>query len=572
MAVYQPDGGFVHGLDQDLVFILEDGSSLKVDTIQEVRIGMQISVVINAGPGFANRNSKGISRFDSIKDYLNAWAQDQKEIAIDDLGLFTNSGIQQTHLTNSQSWLTAFATYQPDFKKAVPRLEELGAAIQNAQDSSASKPIHKAIFYITAMPGKEMTNEVMDDLIDRSIQADTQVFIWMLSSKGDFDLPESGFLRTIAEKTGGQFFAFSGTETFPEAKTILEPHRFLYQLSYKSNVQKGGQHNLAVRINLQDATISSTPATFEIDLLPVNPIFVGIPAAIQRTISNKQGETEGQLVPTNLLVEFLVEYPDHLERELAEANLWVDGEEVATNSAAPFTRFIWDITPFQTSARHTIQVTVTDTLGISAKSNSLPVQIDVIIPEPTSWEKIIQGQGIYFIFAGIFLLGLASAYLVLRVRAEKAVEVPARAKVSQGSARKERALAVAEKSQLHPEKVARQASCRLLTRELEETDDPPILLGETPVSWGKGRDSVIIWIDDEALAEVHCTIAQNDTGAFMVTDNRTELGTWVNYQPVPPEGKVLQSGDLIQVGDFMYRFEEAPRSDARKVTIIPYNN
>jgi hypothetical protein len=572
MAVYQPEGGFVHGLDRDSVFMLEDGASLKVETIQEIRIGMQVSVVINAGPGFANRNSKGISRFDSIKDYLNAWAEDQKEIAIDDLGLFTNSGIQQTHLTNSQAWQTAFATYQPDLKKSVPRLEELGAAIQNAQDTSASKPIHKAIFYFTALPGKEMTETVMDDLIDRANQADTQVFIWMLSSKGDFDSPESGFLRTIAERTGGQFFAFSGTETFPEAKTILEPLRFLYQLSYQSNVQKGGQHNLAVRINLQDATVSSTPTAFEIDLLPVNPIFVGIPAAIQRTVSNQQGESAGQLLPSNLLVEFLVEYPDHLERELAQATLWVDGEKAAANTAAPFTRFVWDLSPYQESGRHTIQVTVTDSLGISAESNSLPVQIDVIIPEPTSWQKIIQGQGIYFIFAGIFLLGLATAYLVIRVRARGEPGILEKRSVSHGSTRVEQALIQSDPTQPPAEKGKKQASCRLLTRELDETDEPPILLGDSPMRWGKARDQVTIWIDDDALADLHCTVAQNDQGLFVLTDNHTELGTWVNFQPVPAQGVVLDAGDLIQVGDFIYRFEEGSRSDPGKVTIIPYNN
>ncbi len=346
LAVYQPDGGFVHGLDRESVFVLEDGASLRVESIQEVRIGMQISVVINAGPGFANRNSKGISRFDSMKEYLNAWAEDQKEIGIDDLSLFTNNGIRQTHLTNSQAWLTAFATYQPDLKKSVPGLEDLGAAIQNAQDTSDPGQIHKAIFFVTALPGKEMTETVMGDLIDRAIQADTRVFIWMLSSKSDFDSPESGFLRTIAEKTGGQFHAFSGSETFPEAKTILEPLRFLYQLSYQSNVQKGGQHNLAVRINLQDTTVSSTPATFKIDLLPVNPIFVGIPASIQRTVSSQNSDSPQNLVPTELLVEFLVEYPDQLERDLAEASLWVDGEKVATNTAPPFTRFVWDLSEY----------------------------------------------------------------------------------------------------------------------------------------------------------------------------------------------------------------------------------
>ena len=128
------------------------------------------------------------------------------------------------------------------------------------------------------------------------------------------------------------------------------------------------------------------------------------------------------------------------------------------------------------------------------------------------------------------------------------MKVPARAKVSQGSARTERAMAVAGKESIAPGKGSQQAVCRFLTNDLEETDDPPILLGETPVSWGKSRDQVMSGLMMMRWLMYTASIAQNDTGAFVLTDNRTELGTWVNYQPVPPEGKVLQSGDLIPGG------------------------
>ncbi len=102
----------------------------------------------------------------------------------------------------------------------------------------------------------------------------------------------------------------------------------------------------------------------------------------------------------------------------------------------------------------------------------------------------------------------------------------------------------------HPEKGSPQASCILLNDELDETDEPAIVLGENPTSWGKSRDQVTIWIDDEALADVHCVISLSENGQFVLNDNHTELGTWHNFIPVPLEGKELQHGDVFQVGDF----------------------
>ena len=402
LNIHTPDGSFIHGLDDESVFILEDGKILDLTAIQEIRIGLQVSVVINAGPGFAGRNTKGISRYDYLHQYLEAWAQDQKEIGIDDLSLITSSGVNQSHLTNSQAWLTALATYQPDLKQSVPSLDALGIAIQNAQDTQVSQPIHKAIFYIAPLPGDEMTETIRDDLIARANDADVHVFVWMLASRGDFDAPTSGYLRSLAEQTGGQFFAFSGNEPFPEAQTLLEPLRYLYQVSYLSKIQVGGKHNLAVRVNLQEDTVTTAPVTFELDLQPPVPIFVGLPSSIRRTAPDKSKEPLKELSPSNLLVEFMVEYPDNLHRELSGSRLLVDGQEIGKNTAPPYTRFQWDISGYTTSSRHIVQIEIIDSLGITASSNTLPVQIDVIIPEKTNWQDFVGGNGLYLLLIGVF--------------------------------------------------------------------------------------------------------------------------------------------------------------------------
>ena len=240
------------------------------------------------------------------------------------------------------------------------------------------------------------------------------IYIWMLSAKADFAGEAAGHLRIIAEKTGGQFFAFSGSETFPEAQVLLEPLRYLYQVEYTSKIQKGGTHSLSAKIELQDSTITSNPIPFQINLEPVAPVFISFPAKIQRTAPQNSENPSESLSPTGIQVEFLLQYPDNLRRNLSVASLLVDGNEVVRNTEAPFTQFYWDLRPYTTSGQHTLQVRVIDTLGIASESTTLPVEIEVIIPEKTGIQKFMAGNGMYFVLFGVFVLGAACAMIIVR--------------------------------------------------------------------------------------------------------------------------------------------------------------
>jgi hypothetical protein len=571
LNVHQPDGGFIHGLNTESIMVLEDGKSITPDRLQEIRIGLQISVVINTGPGFSVRNTKGISRYDYLKQYLQTWAEDQKLISTDDLNLFTNSGLNQTHLTNSQAWLTALATFQPDFKKAAPSLNPLGEAIQTAQDDERDQLIHRAIFYITPKPGAELTEAAYSDLVARANDARVSIFIWMLASKSDFNSPESSYLRSLTEKTGGQFFAFSGNEPFPEAQTLLEPLRYLYQLEYISGVKTGGKHNLSIKLNLQDAAVSSSPVAFDINLQPVVPMFIGLPGSIERTAPSNSKTPEQSLSPSSLTVEFLLEYPDNLHRDLTSSRLLVDGIEIAKNTSPPFTQFQWDLRSYTTSAIHKLQIEVTDSLGITNQSNLLPVEIQVTIPQKNSWQTFLDTNGVYLIMAAVFLLGMVSALAVSRLRSNSTSRRVRKGAEVNPISLPDRALASDKHSTANPGLTDWQAILQLVTEDFQTIDEPPIRLTDKPITWGTDQEQVSIWVDDPALNPVHCRVYFGEDHRYHLADNHSQAGTWLNFEEVSAEGKELNHGDILRIGEIVYRYEEDPPQQPRKVTVLPYN-
>ncbi len=572
---HAPDGAFLHGLDSSQVRIIEDGQSIPVTDLSELRLAVQISMVINTSPAFALRNGMGVPRYEYVKEYIETWARSQRANTIDDLNLLTNGVINQTHLKDSLAFQSAFATFQPDLKQSVPSLDPLSTAIQIALESQQDPPIEKAIFYFTPLPGEEMSETVRLDLITRAKQAGARMFIWMVASQHQFDDPEAAGLRSLAEETGGQFFAFSGVEPFSEAQTLIEPLRFIYHLQYRSGIREAGNHQIAVRVDLPDSIVSSAPIPFPISLSPPNPIFVGVPSTILRSAPEKSKDPIHELAPVHQILEILIEYPDGYPRNIKASKLLVDGAVASENSQEPFNRFTWDLTSYITSEKHSLQAEITDELGFTQTSAVLPVDIRVDLPNQTAWVEFLAGGGVYLLLAVVFVLGVLAAIGITNLRETGTVfprtkGKPKTGKIS-GSFRTDDGenpddpLIATER----PEP-AFQASLQLLGKNMKPVGDPPILLDMTQIHFGSDRQKATIWIEDDTLEGLHCTITKREDGSFAITDHHSVLGTWVNFTAIPTEPVLLQHGDVIQVGDKAYRYQENPPRRSGTVEVKPY--
>ena len=76
---------------------------------------------------------------------------------------------------------------------------------------------------------------------------------------------------------------------------------------------------------------------------------------------------------------------------------------------------------------------------------------------------------------------------------------------------------------------------------------------------------------DLSVEGVHAHLEREPGGSFRLSDEGSTAGTWVNYQPVPESGKILEHGDLVHFGRMGYRFVLRNPKQVRK-PVLRYLN
>ena len=540
--------------------------------MKELRLGLQITVAINAGQSFASRNTLGIARYEYIKEYLGQWATQQRNNTLDDLSLLTNSGIRQVNLDDVLSWQTAFAGYQPDLKTAKPSVDLLGQAVDIALGFDSPQRMEKAILYITPLPENPLGG-VVQDVVNRANQANTRIYVWMLASRGSFTDPRAEELRQIATGTGGVFTAFSGEEAMTPISTLLEPLRMIYHLRYRSGIKDSGQHNLAGQVILSQQMVTTLPAPVQLSIQPPVPLFVAPPSQVIRTTTVKKGDQLSSLSPRSQLIEVMVQYPDGHSRGLVSTALMVDGVVVQTNTAPPFEYFSWDISDYVNGQSHTLQVEVTDELGLTSRSRELPVEIAIILPAINRWADFMDGGGIYLLLVALFAAGAGSAFLFVKWRQrrsekqDKAAKVPGAGFPNKKAAQqhpvqpaehhpgfKYRAAPMAEKA----------AVLALVSHDEQSAAAYDIPLGERKFTIGSDRFLADVYLNAEGVDTRHTLIRVTGDGRYQACNAIPGAVTLVNGIPVPEEGITLKEGDVLTIGQVQFCYREHPLHTSQK--------
>lgn len=76
------------------------------------------------------------------------------------------------------------------------------------------------------------------------------------------------------------------------------------------------------------------------------------------------------------------------------------------------------------------------------------------------------------------------------------------------------------------------------------------MIGER-LTIGRTDDNDIV-VQSEAVSRHHATLEQSEDGVFWIRDNESKNGVQVNGQSV--QESALQNGDVVQVGNFVFRF------------------
>jgi pSer/pThr/pTyr-binding forkhead associated (FHA) protein len=82
-----------------------------------------------------------------------------------------------------------------------------------------------------------------------------------------------------------------------------------------------------------------------------------------------------------------------------------------------------------------------------------------------------------------------------------------------------------------------------------------ISLNNSELTLGNDPKQSMCVLDSPCIDPVHARIVKESDGCYRLTDQGTIAGTWRNYDPVPPDGVLLEHGDVVHFGTMAFRFE-----------------
>jgi hypothetical protein len=227
---------------------------------------------------------------------------------------------------------------------------------------------------------------------------------------------------------------------------------------------------------------------------------------------------------------------------------------VAENNAAPFERFTWDVSGYETSGQHLLQVEVVDSLGLRTVSIGVPVEI-TIVQLPTGLAPALAQNAVWIAMAVILLAG-GTLFIVLTAGLRK--KKPKRRTSSRSrtdpltqpveTVRETRPRSSrSQKNRMSPAYLVR------LRNDGQATTSPALSLTGEEVTFGNDPTKATFVIDDPAVSALHARLVQNPNGGFVLTDEKSPAGTWVNFEQITVP-HTLKHGDIIHIGRMSYRF------------------
>ncbi|HEX9029295.1 MAG TPA: FHA domain-containing protein [Anaerolineales bacterium] len=580
-------GNFIQGLKTGDIRILEDNNPLPAAQISELQPGVQAVIAFSPGPSFAALSNKGVSRYEFLTRTIQQWVHSRQATTQDDWSLLTTNGPEISHVSSPADWLPGIVTPTLQMRAAASNLDTLFRAVNLAADPSPRPGMGRAVLFITS-PLNGNLSQAIKNLGDQAVQQSVHISVWLVTPTGAPVNPATDQLAKLVSQTGGQFFNFTGEETLPSPDDILDPLRKVYRLTYVSHIHASGAHNLAVEIHQAAGAITTPAQTLNIKVEPPRPALVMPGAPIQRKAPDEAGKpsaTDTPLsayLPTKQDIRISVDFPDGHTRPLTRTTLYVDGAALITHTETPFDKFTWDLSGYTGDGSHKLQVEVQDSLGMTAKSPETTVEVQVILPPRNLIGSLSRHTPV---LAGLSVL-LAGAILLLvlvlggRIRPQLPGTVsPARRKVEPESqpiptlneSNPRRRSNWVNRLQWPQRRIMPEAYAFLarICEDDQSSTDTPIPITATEVTLGSDPKLATLVLNDLSVDGLHAHLIRQESGAFVLSDEGSTAGTWVNYTPVSPEGTKLEQGDLVNVGRVAFRFTQLRPGPTRKPVIRP---
>lgn len=591
MDVFDSQKIFASGITPEAVTVIENGVPRPVDSLNEIAVPLQLVVAVNQGTPLDARNASGLSRFQRVTQVIAQWAQSRPPDLPDDLSLVSQAGPVINHAT-AADFIVGLNGFQPDLRASTPNLQSLATAIETVSVQTPRLGMKRAILLITPQMEDPNLAASMEPYIQRAVENNVRVFVWYVDANTTFTNTSAAVFNNLAIQTGGTMFQYSGEERFPDPEVYFSGLRRVYSLTYTSRASVSGEYPLTVQVNLPSGSVTSNEQRFNLNIQPPNPFPVAPALQITRQAPAEDPFNTEILLPEKQTIEIIVEFPDGHPRPLTRTTLYVDGSIADENTAEPFNIFTWDLTAYTTSGQHTITVEAVDNLGLNKTSMGLPITITVVKP-PSGPAALLAKYRTPITFGSIIFAGLVLFFILLsgrlRIPSLRAAQETRRAEAdpltqtiqtgtveettpSAPITKPKKRRTPSQKTESVPKSSAEAvASFFRINPDGQVAPVAPIPLAEKEIVFGTDPVQCSQILDNPSISSVHARLRLTDDGGYLLQDNGSVAGTWVNYEPVPREGYRLAHGDMVHFGQLMYRFmlKVPPVIPTPKITVQP---
>src|SRR5436190_1124875 len=371
LAVNDAEGQHLAGLGTNAFSLTEDSASISSLTASEQEVGVQVVFLLDTSSAFKTRDANGNSRLDFIKQALTDFAQTTPWMKdIDDVSVLASEGVLIQHSRTGQEVAQALANYTTKFTGVADNFPLINQALDFASDSTPQPGMRRYLVLISGGLTRSGSDSPIADLAARANAAQVQIQTVFMGTADKEDEPAAQKLMQLAQLTGGNYFLFEKPASLTPLFQHLGDQRTQYQLSYRSALAVTGQHSLSVTVRpTTGAALVSGESIFPLRLEPPSVTIHDVPERLTFDSASS---------PTDYAVPITVDFSDGHPRQLKEVQLLVDGKVVATQTQPETLETVtWPLKDYRGSEAHTLQVHVTDELGLAADSGTVEVTLEI---------------------------------------------------------------------------------------------------------------------------------------------------------------------------------------------------
>lgn len=572
LDAFNAEGTFVDGVTAGEVTILENGVEKKPSKINQLQTPLHFILAVNSSQSLAIRDAAGNSRYSKIVKHLTNWIDTMPADVHDSMSLVWNGGVVASQL-NSLDWKNKLGTFDPQLNTSTSSLAALSFALDVAQNSPASPGIKTAILLVSGHLNNA-DSAGLKDLLARANQSRVRVFVLATDGKDYYKTAGIQELFKMANSTGARYETFTGSEAITYPEKWLAPLRSVYELSYVTDLRSEGDVSFAVQVNHKELVLSSQLLHFKLDLRPPQVTLLSPPIEILRDNPSNRFD-QASYYPKEVRISALIEFPDKKFRTIKRTTLFVDGVRTVENLTEPFNAFTWNINEIQVSAYHNLRIEVEDVYGLVSSSSEVPVKVVVAEPPGGILGRLVGNNFAVLVIGLIVLAGFGLRKVWLQRRSEKPkeeekIEPPKPKQVKQYDRHEPIKVLIRESENkvlpwLSKQKVSLQAHLLPLNEDGTPSGGSIIYLNDEMLKIGSDPKMAGVVIADRSVAKYHARIIRNEAGEFVVYDERSLTGTWVNYSSVHEGGRVLEKDDILNFGNVCYRFvqdDDTPKQNS----------